>query len=253
MFYTARICSVISFVLVATFVGTALSQEAAPEAQPPKHAFAPPPGAVRLSKTDPVWIDTKRKVVFVDGVVAMREGPPLEMLACPTGTKEHESIIAIFARPLFVHAGLLRIGAKVGNTVQFDPKYKAATGTRVDVMVQWMDENGRHHKVPGQHWVRHIRTGKALEHPWVFAGSSFWVDEESGEKKYNGDSGDFICVANFPTATLDLPISSSQANADLLYEAFTERIPPKGTHVRLVLIPRIDKMPHVEADEEKKE
>ena len=35
---------------------------------------------------------------------------------------------------------------------------------------------------------------------------------------------------------LDLPIKSSADNEDLLYEAFTENIPPKGTPVRLVLI-----------------
>ena len=52
------------------------------------------------------------------------------------------------------------------------------------------------------------------------------------------NSGDLICVSNFNTATLDLPVESSQANASLLFTAFTERIPPHGTKVRLVLIPR---------------
>jgi hypothetical protein len=37
---------------------------------------------------------------------------------------------------------------------------------------------------------------------------------------------------------LDLPIESSQANGELLFQAFTANIPPKGTKVRLVLIPR---------------
>ena len=37
---------------------------------------------------------------------------------------------------------------------------------------------------------------------------------------------------------LDLPIESSQATSDLLFEAFTEHIPPVGTKVRLVLTPQ---------------
>jgi len=51
------------------------------------------------------------------------------------------------------------------------------------------------------------------------------------------ESGDLICVSNFPTATLDVPVKSSQANEELLYEPFTERIPPRDTKVRLVLRP----------------
>jgi hypothetical protein len=53
------------------------------------------------------------------------------------------------------------------------------------------------------------RTGKPLEYPWVFAGSGFWVDETTGEKSYLAESGDFICVSNFPSAMLDLPVASS--------------------------------------------
>jgi hypothetical protein len=37
---------------------------------------------------------------------------------------------------------------------------------------------------------------------------------------------------------LDLPVKSSQDNQELLYEAFTEHIPPLGTRVRLVLTPK---------------
>ncbi|MEX0978835.1 MAG: YdjY domain-containing protein, partial [Pirellulales bacterium] len=60
-------------------------------------------------------------------------------------------------------------------------------------------------------------------------------------KSYLAESGDFICVSNFPSAMLDLPVKSSQANESLLYEAFTDRIPPVGTRVRLVLTPKAKK------------
>jgi hypothetical protein len=50
------------------------------------------------------------------------------------------------------------------------------------------------------------------------------------------DGGDFLCVSNFPTAMLDVPVSSS-AKGSLLFQAFTERIPREKTKVRLVLIP----------------
>jgi len=69
----------------------------------------------------------------------------------------------------------------------------------------------------------------------VFAGSAFWKDPQDGTEHYQADGGDFICVSNFPTATLDLPIESSQSNEALLFEAFAGRVPPRDTDVEMVL------------------
>ena len=44
------------------------------------------------------------------------------------------------------------------------------------------------------------KTGKAMTYPWVFAGSRFWTDEETGKQYYQAEGGDFICVSNFGTA-----------------------------------------------------
>ncbi len=71
-----------------------------------------------------------------------------------------------------------------------------------------------------------------MTQPWVFAGSGFWKDEQ-GKDFYMAESGDFICVSNFTTAMLDIPIESSQSNEGLLFEADTEKIPPLGTPVRM--------------------
>lgn len=87
---------------------------------------------------------------------------------------------------------------------------------------------------------------RPLAAPWVFAGSSFTVDDKTGKKYYNAESGDLICVANFTTATLDLAISSSASNEGLDYEAWTERIPPIGTPVEIELVPVFEKKPVVE-------
>ncbi len=40
------------------------------------------------------------------------------------------------------------------------------------------------------------------------------------------ESGDLICVSNFTTAMLDIPIESSQSNEGLMFEASTGKIPP---------------------------
>ncbi|WP_298866771.1 YdjY domain-containing protein [uncultured Gimesia sp.] len=76
-----------------------------------------------------------------------------------------------------------------------------------------------------------IHTMKA---DWVFTGSGFSVDETTGEKIYHAESGDLICVANFPTAIIDINIaSSSTGEGNLLYEANPDKIPPRGTPVTI--------------------
>ncbi|MFM7843370.1 MAG: YdjY domain-containing protein [Planctomycetota bacterium] len=197
-----------------------------------------PADFTRLGKNVDVWMSPKRKLVVVDGKVCLREGQ-LEMFACPRKSKEHESVVAVNSDAKTVHAALLAIGATTGSPVKFDPQFTPPTGTKVDIMLLWNDPAGKPQQRPAQDWVRHVRTKKQLETSWVFAGSGFWTDESSGQRHYQADAGDLVCVSNFPTATLDLPVASSQDNADLQFEAFTDRIPAKGTTVRLVFQPRI--------------
>lgn len=225
-----------AIVLSAAADEPAKETPAAENTEPPLSA---PPGLTKISKEFPVWIDLKRKIVVVDGQVALPEGQ-LEMFACPKGTKEHESVVSVYSDAKTIHAGLLAVGAKAGNPVQYDPVYKPASGTAVEIMLLWTDKDGKQHKTRAQEWIRVVKTGKELDASWVFAGSGFWTDEAEGKRYYHADSGDLVCVSNFPTATLDLPVQSSQANDDLLFEVFKGRVPPRGTKLRMVLMPKIE-------------
>jgi hypothetical protein len=201
-----------------------------------------PKGAQRLSREFDVWIDPTEKAVLIDGQISLREGM-LEMFACTRNTKEHESIVSANTQAFLVHAALLRLGAEAGKPVQWQPTYKPPTGTEIDVLVWWVDEKGKEHTVRAQQWIKDVRTGQVMTHPWVFAGSRFWTDEETGERYYQAEGGDFICVSNFGTAMLDIPIESSQSNQELAFAAFTERIPPLGAPVRLILMPKLKQQP----------
>jgi hypothetical protein len=199
-----------------------------------------PAGLTKLFEKSEVWLDTKRKAVVVDGQICLTAGQ-LEMFACPKGTKEHESIVSLHCLAEHVHAGLLAAGAKPGMPVSFNPDYKAATGQIIDLYVLWKDATGEKRQARAQDWVKQTASGKTMQHDWVFAGSGFWKDPDTGLEHYRANGGDLICLSNFPTATLDLPIESSQVNVDLMFQANSDAIPPKGTKVRLVLIPRAAK------------
>ncbi|MGD9647518.1 MAG: YdjY domain-containing protein [Pirellulales bacterium] len=187
----------------------------------------------RLSPTDEVWLDLKNKRVIVSGEIVLREGN-LELFACLKGTKEHEAIVACATRAHVVHAGLMALDIMPGHPVVFRPEYRAAEGPQIEVNVHWK-EDGVAKQARAQEWIRNIRDQKPLDQPWVFGGSDFWTDPNSKQQHYMAEDGDFICVSNFPSAMLDLPIESSQSNEALAYECFTERIPPKGTKVTLTL------------------
>jgi hypothetical protein len=80
---------------------------------------------------------------------------------------------------------------------------------------------------------------RQLDVGWVFPGSGEFVDPTTGKKVYEAEAGDLICVSNFPDAMLDLAIKSTDKQDEgLLFEAWTERIPPRGTEVMMELVPR---------------
>ena len=196
-----------------------------------------PPGLKRLDKNNPIWIDPKGKRIIMIGEVCLREGQ-LEMFACLKGTKEHESIVAIPTKAYIIHAGLIAAGAEAGSPAKYVPKYSPAHGSEVEVALFWTDAKGKRQRAYAQDWIRNAKTGTAMTQPWVFGGSGFWEDEQSGEKHYLAEGGDLICVSNFASATLDLPIQSSSSSDSLLFNAFTDRIPPQGTKVTVVLTPK---------------
>lgn len=198
--------------------------------------LADPPGATRLSQQSSLWVDMKGKRVFTDGYVAQREAY-LELFACPAETKEHESIVGVVAKSSELHAALLAVGAVQGTPVRFDTEYIPATGQPIRVWVMWYDGEGNFQYTDARHWVRRVGTKDSLQLDWVFAGSSIWKDPADGKQYYQADSGEMICVSNFSTALMDLPIQSSDANSELQFDAFTPRIPPRGTPVRLMLVP----------------
>lgn len=230
----AGLCGLV--VLAAGYAGR-LHAEETPEIETP--AVEPHPELTRLSPTEKVWLDREGQQLVVGGEIALQRGQ-IEFFACPRRTKEHESVVVVDATARLVHTGLLAMGLEAGEPVQFAPEYRAARGPEVRVEVRWTDDEGVVQRVDAQEWIRDTRTREAMEAGWVFAGSSFWTDETTGQQYYQADGGDLVCVSNFPTAMLDLTIPSSQSNEALLFEAFDSRIPVRGTPVELIFSPAGD-------------
>jgi hypothetical protein len=182
----------------------------------------------------------KKRRVLLNAEVCLREGQ-LEQLLCRRHTKEHEAILTADVDARMIHAGLITAGAKEGSPVRFVPEYRPASGTTIKVSVQYKDKE-KLVTEPAQSWIKRARDNKPLESDWVFAGSRVVTNplDPDGKKHYLANDGDVICVSNFETALLDLPIKSPKDNADLAFVANTERIPPIGTQVVVILEPVVE-------------
>ncbi|MCG6155576.1 YdjY domain-containing protein [Rubinisphaera margarita] len=76
---------------------------------------------------------------------------------------------------------------------------------------------------------------ETLEADWVFAGSLFQEDPQTGERRYLAEGGDLICVANFPSAMIDIAARSSADDSQRGYEANPDAVPELGTPVLIKL------------------
>jgi undecaprenyl-diphosphatase len=195
-----------------------------------------------LDKDDRIWITAdKTSVVFI-GRVALREGL-LELLACRTRTKEHESILSVRVKPYLIHAGLLLIGAKQGKPMQMNPSFAPATGDTVSITLRWKDADGQVKEAAAHDWITDIdaenkgNTGsnrsKALS--WVFSGSTEYQDDDGRTHYLANESGELIGVSNFVGSILDVPMQSSADNSQLLFTCRTDSIPPLETPVTVIL------------------
>jgi hypothetical protein len=192
-----------------------------------------------------VYPDKKTRRVLIATEVCLREGS-LELFMCKKGTKEHESIVRADFDALKIHELLILAGAEPGKPTQFvNPKteeadYKPATGTKINVSVHYT-MGGKTYTHPAQEWVWDPKKKAQLPHGWVFAGSIVFTDPDNGKKFYGANSGDVIGISNFPYSMLELPVEVSKDDANLVYEARTERIPPLRSKVWVILEPVIAK------------
>jgi hypothetical protein len=234
----------------ATTPAEKVAQDVEEAAKKPRDAGPPlvddPKSLIPLQATAPVWIDNKNKWVVLQGEVCSVDYPLEFFVSIPT--KAYESVLSVDVEAWIVHSALLRVGAEAGHPARFDanvspPKFVPPTGTEIAIEVRWKDADGKVQSASAQQWVRDIKTKKALNANWVFAGSVFVTNQETGKEHYAADGGELICALSSPYAMLDLPMFGYGAIEARSFEAFKEHIPPRGTSVTLLLKPILSTNP----------
>lgn len=235
--------------LAALALGAGLPATAQP-AQPKPEELPEFPVLGKDSKLVPnptvkaVVMEVKDKKIVRAGIaceVCLREGP-LEQFLCKKGTKEHEAIVRADMDAVHIHEALILAGGKPGTPTGFvDPKtemakHTPATGSRVNVSVHYK-KDGKLFTHPAQDWIWDSKKKASMHHHWVFAGSVFIKnpDDPNAKPYYGANAGDIFSISNFPYSTLEIPAPISKDEAQLTYEAKTDKIPPLGSKVWVIL------------------
>lgn len=201
-----------------------------------------------------VRIDWSAPAVELESMVVLREGP-LELFACRPGIREHESILAVRAKSIDIYNAIGLIGVKPGHPVRYDlekQKVIPPTGEQLSIDIRYKDdpiENDAIEKdaiekdaiekvektVPLEFWMRDVKTGKQPDpQKWIFTGSIKIEDDAKLAAEYEGT---IICVVDFDTALIGPADIHSADNEALWIEAFTDRIPPRGTRCSILIKP----------------
>ena len=224
-----------------------------------------PKSPLKNVKLPGLLISLKERYVDLEGTICLDRGC-LELIACTKGSKEHESIVAIEARPTHIHAALLLLGANPGNPAMRRPIDEQETrwidvppkGDPVDVSLVFKDGEGKVVERPISDFV--ARSGKRPEqkpddgdgdsdedarfpHTFLFAGSLLRGSGPGPHRYLSNLSGNVISVATFGDEVLCLPGVYSSVNESLMWQVDATRLPKVGSKVTLRLRPQAKPAP----------
>lgn len=215
-----RICNSIVLVMLAALAAAA--EKAAAE-------------DVVIKTLPGIVVDTKAREVRLEGTVCLQEGA-LELFVCGEGTREHESVIVVKAKPSHVTFALSLLGLAPGKPgfVTEGGAFSPPAGELVEIAVRLKPKGGKATLVPAWKLLRLSGMDEGLDRPfdWVYVG------RPEAEALLAADrEGTVVCVSNFREAVIDVPFESTSVNARLAYEANPNVVPKVGTPVELIIHP----------------
>lgn len=241
--------------------GFAADETAAPATKPAVEAAgtnAEPGAKPKEFKLPGLVINLEKGCVDVEATVCLDEGT-LELIACTKDSKEHESIIAVAAKPSHIHAALLLLGARPGNPSMRKPLDAEGTrwidippqGDPIGVYLAFKDKEGKMVEYPISDFIAPTdddygrspasdESEEKAEFPdaFIFAGSHL-IGQGKGPRQYLCDqSGNVISIATFGDELICLSGMHASDNGSLMWQINPTKLPEVGTKITLRLRPR---------------
>jgi hypothetical protein len=216
---TPRTCLALALALVAAAVSRA-SDEAAPGEQVVRFPY--------------LRVNVAERRLEADGRVCLQRGL-VEVLACTSYGKVHESVLVLDCKPEHLHAALLLLGMKESpGQVKELGDAGALAGERAIVTISWMD-GGRRVERRAEECILDGHAGTTMEAcGFVFTGSRF-VRVGGVERFAATASGQMITTYHDPDAILDNPLAKGAD--DTVYFANSKALPLPGTPIVLGIRP----------------
>ncbi len=209
--------------------------------------------ALRKLNMPGIKLNLKERCIDVKATVCLHQGL-LELVACAKGTKEHESILSVAARPMHIHSAMLLMGAKPGTPAMRKAQDGARTrwvpvepaGDPVRVSLVFHDSKGKPQEHPIGKFISPAQPDETVgggrkTNPdtfpasFLFAGSHL-VENGHGPKKYVCDqSGNVISISTFGDELLCLPGIHGHENNGLYWQVNPKGLPKIGEQVILRL------------------
>jgi hypothetical protein len=216
---TARPCLAALFVPAVLWLAGCVSLPPAP--------YRPDPAT--LIRVGTVQVDASQRMVVATGMVNQVEGA-IELFACGTRGKTHESVLVLDLYPVDLHAALVLLGLSNGPPAaamgEGPPR-----GDALDIWIAW-EEAGRPRVERAERWIAYRAGGRPLGNTaWVFTGSTF----EDGRYKALVEES-LIATYWDPWAIVNI---GSDVGADDERLIVDERaVPPLGTPVDVFFVAR---------------
>lgn len=199
----------------------------------------------RVEPSEGITVDLDSASVEVQAWACLDVGW-LEQVACSPGTREHESLVVIKARPSEVHAALLMAGFVPGapgrwtyenDTVNVTPP----TGDLLAISVRYEGAGGEVIEEPIRRWIRdHLGREDFPDEPWVFGGSHWapnpsWM--EPGEHYVADMTGSIVGLVTFGDEVVGFSrvLADQEAVQAPEWEVDSDHVPAVGSPVTLIL------------------
>lgn len=210
-----------------------------------------------------IKINTERWSVDIDATVALHDGL-LELVACIKDTKEHESVVAVNAKPSQIHTALLLLGAQAGNPalrrlvtegdeqrfIEIPPR-----GGLVDVYLVIDTPDGKQ-EFPINEFIeksppfnpekpdslpKQWKTELFPTYTFMFTGSVLVEHEANEPRQYVADyTGSVVTISTFGDELLGTPEIHDSANDSLVWQVRSQGLPPVDAPLILRLVPQRD-------------
>lgn len=196
-----------------------------------------------------VIFDHKSREIRLPAKVEITNGL-LEFLFVLQQGKIHETLFIADIVPTHLNLALTLLRYQVSNQwTALQDALASAAGKSPDapalakdrssmsIDVEWKDAEGTLARVPVNEWIIHSEKSTLMPPgPWVYTGSAV------SEGQYVPDvTGDVAAIFNAEEAMINYP--GNDHESDLVWFANTERVPPQGTPVTLIITPWTKTMP----------